>query len=72
LSYIFRKIDVPIVPILLGYILGPLAEFNLRRALAMSDGSFSIFVTRPISLIFVLLTVVFIATLKKANKKGVA
>jgi putative tricarboxylic transport membrane protein len=72
LSYIFRKIDVPIVPILLGYILGPLAEFNLRRALAMSDGSFSIFVTRPISLIFVLLTIVFIATLKKANKKGVA
>jgi putative tricarboxylic transport membrane protein len=71
LSYICRKIDVPIVPILLGYILGPLAEFNLRRALVMSDGSFSIFVTRPISLIFILLTVVFVATLKSANKKGV-
>jgi putative tricarboxylic transport membrane protein len=72
LSYIFRKIGVPIVPILLGYILGPLAEFNFRRALAMSDGSYSIFVTRPISLIFILLTVVFVATLKKANQTGVA
>lgn len=56
-SYIIGKLGFPIMPISLGYILGPLAEFNLRRALILSDGSWSIFFTRPISLFFILLTV---------------
>jgi putative tricarboxylic transport membrane protein len=68
ISYIFKKTGVPAVPIILGYILGPVTEFNLRRALVMSEGSYSIFFTRPISLIFLILTVVFIATLKKTAK----
>jgi TctA family transporter len=36
-------------PLLLGFILGPMLEENFRRALLLSRGSFSIFVTRPIS-----------------------
>jgi putative tricarboxylic transport membrane protein len=69
ISYTFRILGIPAVPIILGYILGPVAEFNLRRALVMSDGSYSIFFTRPISLIFLILTIVFIATLKKTTPK---
>jgi putative tricarboxylic transport membrane protein len=68
-SYWLRKIDFPPVPILLGFILGPIVEFNLRRALVMSNGSFSIFFTRPISLVFIILTLFFIITLRRTGKK---
>ncbi len=50
LSYFLRRMRVPLSPVILGFILGPLFEQNLRRALAMSDGSASIFVTRPYSI----------------------
>jgi len=55
LAYILRRLDFQLVPILLGIVLGPLAETNFRRSLVMSEGSLSIFVTRPISLAFLLL-----------------
>lgn len=55
LAYILRRLDFQLVPILLGIVLGPLAETNFRRSLVMSDGSLDIFVTRPISLAFLLL-----------------
>jgi putative tricarboxylic transport membrane protein len=57
LAYILITFDFPIVPMLLGIILGPMAESNLKRALIISDGSLAVFFTRPISLIFILLTV---------------
>jgi putative tricarboxylic transport membrane protein len=38
LGYLLRKLDVPLVPIILGFVLGRLLEDNLRRALALSDG----------------------------------
>jgi putative tricarboxylic transport membrane protein len=44
-----RILDVPLVPAVLGLILGPLAEQQFRRALAISQGDYSVFVTRPIS-----------------------
>ena len=47
LAYFLRRLDFQLVPILLGIVLGPLAETNFRRSLVMSDGSLSIFVTRP-------------------------
>lgn len=55
LAYYLRLMDFQMVPILLGIVLGPLAEMNFRRALMLSDGSLSIFVTRPISLAFLLI-----------------
>ena len=42
-------------PLVLALILGPMAESNLRRALALSEGSFATFVMRPISLLFLVL-----------------
>ena len=55
LAYFLRRMDFQLVPILLGIVLGPLAEMNFRRAMILSDGSLSIFVTRPISLAFLLI-----------------
>ena len=45
-----RIAEIPLVPAVLGLVLGPLAELQFRRALAISEGDLSVFVTRPISL----------------------
>jgi putative tricarboxylic transport membrane protein len=50
----------PVPPMILGFILGPMFELYLRQSLQMSSGSFGIFFTRPISLGFLLLTVVLL------------
>jgi putative tricarboxylic transport membrane protein len=53
LGYLMRKLNYPIVPLVLALVLGNLAENSLRQALTISGGSFSIFFTRPISAIFI-------------------
>jgi TctA family transporter len=49
LGYVFRKLDCEPAPMMLGFILGPMMEEYLRRALLMQKGSAMVFVTRPIS-----------------------
>lgn len=44
IAYFMQKLDFPSVPIVLGMVLGPIAESNLRNALVMSNGSWTIFV----------------------------
>ena len=61
LAYFLRRMDFQLVPILLGIVLGPLAEVNFRRALVLSDGSMDIFIKRPISLAFILIAVISIS-----------
>ncbi len=58
---IFRALDFPVAPILLGYVLGPLVEENFRRALLLSRGDLGVFVERPISLAFVVVCALLIA-----------
>ncbi|MNV66842.1 Tripartite tricarboxylate transporter TctA family protein [compost metagenome] len=48
-GYIFHKLGTEPAPLLLGFILGPMMEENLRRALLLSRGDWSVFVTRPLS-----------------------
>jgi putative tricarboxylic transport membrane protein len=48
----------PVYPIVIGIILGPLLESELRRALVISGGDWSIFVTRPVALFFLIMTFV--------------
>ncbi len=48
-GYLFYKLGVEPAPLLLGFILGPMMEENLRRALLLSRGDWSVFVTRPLS-----------------------
>jgi putative tricarboxylic transport membrane protein len=50
LGWVFIKLRCPTVPLLLGYILGPLLEENLRRTMLVAGGDPSVFLTRPISL----------------------
>jgi TctA family transporter len=49
IGYTFVKIGAEPAPLLLGFILGPMMEENLRRALLLSRGDWSVFVTRPLS-----------------------
>ena len=50
LGYLMRKFGYEPAPLVLAFVLGPMMENNLRKALILSDGSFWIFVERPISL----------------------
>ena len=50
LGFALRRFDCPIAPVMIGLILGPMAEQQLRRALAISEGDWSVFLTRPLSL----------------------
>jgi len=52
-----RIYDVPLVPAVLGLVLGPLSELQFRRAMAISEGDITIFVTRPISVVLLLAAV---------------
>ena len=61
-GYIFNKAKIPAPPFILGAVLGPMIESNLRRALQMSRGSFLPFLTRPVSCIFILASVAIIIT----------
>jgi len=49
LGYVFMKFKCEAPPLLLGFVLGPMMEENFRRALLLSRGDFSVFVTRPLS-----------------------
>lgn len=60
-GYILRHLGFQPAPVLLGFVLGPRFEENLRRALSFSHGDFSVFVTRPISATFVGLCLILIA-----------
>ncbi|MGH6680154.1 MAG: tripartite tricarboxylate transporter permease [Bradyrhizobium sp.] len=48
-GYLLYLLECPPAPLLLGFILGPIFEDNLRRALLISRGNLSVFVTRPVS-----------------------
>lgn len=49
-----RVHDVPLVPAVLGLIMGPISEQQFRRAVAISEGDLTVFVTRPLTLVLLL------------------
>jgi putative tricarboxylic transport membrane protein len=49
LGYLLRKFEFESAPIVLGLVLAPMLEMSLRQSLALSDGSYAIFLTRPIA-----------------------
>ena len=61
IGYLLKKFDYEAAPLILGFVLGPMFEVNLRRSLLMSQGDFSIFVQRPIALTALIICVVMIA-----------
>jgi putative tricarboxylic transport membrane protein len=48
-GFLMRRFGFPVAPAVIGMILGPLAEQQFRRALAISQGDYTVFLTRPIS-----------------------
>jgi putative tricarboxylic transport membrane protein len=54
LGYLLRKLDFDLAPIVLGLVLAPMLELTFRQSLAMSAGSYAIFVTRPIATVMLL------------------
>lgn len=58
LGFVFKRGGYPVGPFILGLLLGGMLESNLRRALVMSGGSYAVFVTRPITLVLLLLILV--------------
>jgi putative tricarboxylic transport membrane protein len=63
LGYFFIKVGVETAPLLLGMVLGPQLEENLRRAMLISGGDFTVFVTRPISAVLLGVAVTLILIL---------
>lgn len=57
LGYLFAKNDYPVAPLVLALVLGPMIENNMRRALTISNGDFSIFITKPLSLLFLVVAI---------------
>ncbi len=70
LGYFMKKYDFPVVPMLLALILGPALEQHFRMSLIISKGDPSIFVTHPISLIFIILALISFFTPLLRQAKG--
>lgn len=56
LGFLMKRFQFPIPPLTIGLVLGELMEANLRRSLLLSKGSFTIFFTRPFSLVILLIS----------------
>ena len=63
LGYILAKLECEPAPLILGYVLGPLMEEYLRRALLISRGDPTVFFTRPISLAFMIATLLILVVM---------
>jgi len=70
IGYMFIKLNLPVAPFIMGFILGPMAESYFRRALMLSQGSYAPFFTKPISLVFLLIAAAsLLITLFRQYKK---
>jgi TctA family transporter len=74
IGYILVKLEFEPAPLLLGFVLGPMMEDNLRRAMTISRGNPAVFVTRPLSLallavaLLLLLAILFPSIAKRREK----
>ena len=70
MGYAFEKYGFPLPPIILGFILGPIAETNLRRGLMLTQGDFLPFLTQPVSgtLLFIALVSVISSLYKERSR----
>jgi putative tricarboxylic transport membrane protein len=70
-GYVLRKFSYDLAPVALGLVLAPMLELSLRQSLAMSAGSYGIFVQRPIAIVMLgLCAVLFLFALKPLVFKG--
>lgn len=70
LGYFMRINDFPAAPLVLGFILGPMADTNIRRALMLKNGDISPFFTRPISLVLIIAITLVVLSKYLPKKRG--
>ena len=63
LGFMWMKFECSPAPMLLGFVLGPMMEENLRRAMLLSRGDPMVFLTEPISLAFIIATVLIVVVM---------
>jgi putative tricarboxylic transport membrane protein len=70
LGYIFKKLNIPLAPLCLTFILGPLLEKTLRQSLEMSGGDLSVFYTRPLTaaLLVIVVIILIVSTVQTVSK----
>ncbi|MEC5205614.1 tripartite tricarboxylate transporter permease [Vogesella urethralis] len=71
LGFLMRRYDFPVVPLIVGLIVGPMAEKHFRRAMSIHQGDLTVFVTHPISLVILLVTaaILIVPPLMKRRQK---
>lgn len=75
LGFFFRRMEFPLGPLILGLLLGDICESNMRRAMSLSMGDYSIFVSSPVAVVLLVAMVIvlfgplFATKLKKGKKK---
>ena len=57
LGVVMRRYDFPTAPVVVGMILGPLAEAQMRNALSIGEGKWGVFIERPMSLALLVIVV---------------
>ena len=70
LGYGMNRFGYPVAPLLIGFILGPLVEIGFRQSMILSRGSYAIFIERPVSAVFLglsVLTVLWVALTEYRN-----
>ncbi|MGV2806114.1 tripartite tricarboxylate transporter permease, partial [Clostridium perfringens] len=73
-GFLLARNDFPLAPLVLGLVLGPMIENNMRRALTTSNGDFMIFLQKPMSLAFLIIALLWIVVpilLKRRGKEVV-
>ncbi len=68
LGVVMRRFDFPTAPVVVGMILGPLAEAQLRNAMSIGEGSAMVFVQRPVSLILIVVVVAVLVLPRLAKR----
>jgi putative tricarboxylic transport membrane protein len=68
---IMRRFDFPVAPVIVGMILGPMSEKQLRNALSIAQGDWSTFLTRPIACAFMIVTVLVLFVPMLMRRRGI-
>jgi putative tricarboxylic transport membrane protein len=69
-GYFLAKHDFPLAPLVLGLVLGPMIENNMRRALTISNGDFMIFLQKPVSLVFLIIAFLWMVVPLVLKRRG--